>query len=807
LRSTLRAPIDPEALKSVVRRALPGDGQAAFLSLAFLYFWTATSLLGLPGDGRLSVASVLDVVFYSSLLVLPLFVVAAAVDLAEPGSRVRRIGRGVLWGLLLANAAISGIDFLASLYFSQRITPGVIFVLAETNFSESREFVSMYASFDLLLVTVFVALPFVIRRIAARARSAAMLRRAIVGGVLASSLGGLLQACIPGPEHYNPSMALFSGILEYREELRAYHEIEQAVNIDLPGGAVATSKAERNLHVLVLGESTARAHMGLYGYRRDTTPRFTAMRDELLVFEDVVSPHSHTIAVLKKLLTFANNESPRSWHEYPVLFDVYRAAGFKSYWISNQEAYGIWANTSSVLASRADVRIFNNPESSRRLKSGLDSELLKYLDEVLASDDARDQLIVLQLMGTHGKYGERYPAEFDVFNGANIDAAGRDFLDTRRKKQINRYDNAVRYNDHVVSEIIERVRGVNASSYVLYVSDHGEEVYDERDFVGHTEEIGNRFMIEIPFVLWLSPGYRALHGERVASLESNLESAAMTDDLIHTLLDLSSIETATWEASRSLARREFSQNRKRIYAGFDYDRDLKTDHQRSLVRDPSGKVWAHRVNSIKKLEESGATFSGVELDLVFVEEDGASFFDVNHPPADSIGLSLDDYLASRREPGSLRYWLDVKNLSDANEEGALARLRWLVDHHGLSHDRLIVESPTFSSLGRFSGDGFRTSYYLPVVRPDELSDAAQEKLGVEFAENARRSEVWAISHPGPMLDFVKTHVLPRLEDVKLLTWFLDKRMEIPEDAAFVQGIVNDTSVEVVLVAHRTSHDR
>ena len=53
------------------------------------------------------------------------------------------------------------------------------------------------------------------------------------------------------------------------------------------------------------------------------------------------------------------------------------------------------------------------------------------------------------------------------------------------------------------------------------------------------------------------------------------------------------------------------------------------------------KIWAHRVNSIEKLKETISCFEGVELDVVYIED--GDFFDVNHPPAESIGLSLDEY--------------------------------------------------------------------------------------------------------------------------------------------------------------------
>jgi heptose-I-phosphate ethanolaminephosphotransferase len=402
---------------------------------------------------------------------------------------------------------------------------------------------------------------------------------------------------------YNPSIAVYRGVMDYREELRSYREIESGINdADLDGKVASNSRARRNVHVLVIGESTGRAHMSLYGYGRKTNPLLEAMRDDLYVFSDVISPHSHTTPTLKKIFTVANNEDQKSWNEYPILFDIYRAAGYTTYWVSNQEAYGIWANVTSVIASRAEVQIFHNRESTGQLSIRQDGELLPYLDKILSADHESNQFIVLHLRGTHNRYRDWYPAEFGVFNGNTIEIGTRDFIDDAKMEKINHYDNAVLYNDYIVSKIIDRVRAVDASAFVLYLSDHGEEVYDERDFFGHTERVANRFMVEIPFLIWLSPEYESRNKQKVSAIAQNLDRAFMTDGLDHTLMDLSDLSYEGLDPMRSLANGDFDPTRKRIYAGLDYDRYWKTDRSKHLIREKFDKIWAHRVNSVGKLK-------------------------------------------------------------------------------------------------------------------------------------------------------------------------------------------------------------
>ncbi|MDT8411632.1 MAG: hypothetical protein RQ875_04150 [Vicingaceae bacterium] len=121
------------------------------------------------------------------------------------------------------------------------------------------------------------------------------------------------------------------------------------------------------------------------------------------------------------------------------------------------------------------------------------------------------------------------------------------------------------------------------------------------------------------------------------------------------------------------------------------------------------KIWVHRVNSIEKLQEVNATFSGVELDVVF--NSALNVFDVNHPPAESIGLKLLEYLKSNTE-SDLNFWLDFKNLSPENTSQALERLDFLCAELNVSKKQFIVEATQTELLELFAKSGFQTSYYL-----------------------------------------------------------------------------------------------
>lgn len=122
------------------------------------------------------------------------------------------------------------------------------------------------------------------------------------------------------------------------------------------------------------------------------------------------------------------------------------------------------------------------------------------------------------------------------------------------------------------------------------------------------------------------------------------------------------------------------------------------------------KVMAHRVNSLEKLDYTQRFYVGVELDLMY--DDHQKRFDVNHPPAPSIDLNLDNYLSEIKNK-DLKLWLDMKNITRKNVVEASNLLSELVDKHGLNKEKILVESPEIHLLSYFKNLGFTTSFYLP----------------------------------------------------------------------------------------------
>jgi heptose-I-phosphate ethanolaminephosphotransferase len=331
---------------------------------------------------------------------------------------------------------------------------------------------------------------------------------------------------------------------------------------------VAHPKGDGQTFVLIIGESCSRNHMSLYGSQLPTNPRLEK-RTDLIAYHDVVSPHTYTTLSIPAILSNSNLENKIEFAASIDVMDVFHSAGFKTYWISNQSQIGIWDNVVSSIASKADYTTFVNTGSNSSqeaiLSTSYDSRLFQPFRKVL-EDDAEFKFIVLHLMGNHNTYSKRYPADFEVFKGAN-----------EREKLIAEYRNSVLYNDYVVDNLLNILKESSLKkdrmATAIYVSDHGENLYDEQERVGHDyARIIPKANVEIPFAVWMSESYISSYGSKAGIIRANTRKPFVSDDLFHCVLDINNIKIPIFEQRRSIFSTNFNERRERILAdGYNYD--------------------------------------------------------------------------------------------------------------------------------------------------------------------------------------------------------------------------------------------
>ncbi|GHS86712.1 hypothetical protein FACS189487_01490 [Campylobacterota bacterium] len=298
------------------------------------------------------------------------------------------------------------------------------------------------------------------------------------------------------------------------------------------------------------------------------------MRDEnlgenLLVFTDAISAYTHTIESLQAALLFQDQSSTQDALMRPSLLTLLNQAGFATWWISNQTTGNDGLTTTAAISNDAQQSIWLNHARREGNSASYDEALLPALDQALR-DPAPNKAIFLHLIRAHLTYALRYPPQ-DAFFTDQEDIADQSWRGSKGKHYINTYDNAVRYNDKIVSEIIRRAQQEDGQNFVLFFSDHGQEVYDTRPMHGQDAREPTRDMLDIPFMIWFSPEYEYANPAVVAQARLSRGLPFCLNDLTHTAADLARVSFAGFDPRRSLVSAEYAPQPRIMLNGKPYD--------------------------------------------------------------------------------------------------------------------------------------------------------------------------------------------------------------------------------------------
>lgn len=326
----------------------------------------------------------------------------------------------------------------------------------------------------------------------------------------------------------------------------------------------------------MIGESTNRQRMSLYGYPRATTPELDKLRDQLAVFDNVITPRPYTIEALQQVLTFADEENPDLYLKTPSIVSVMKQAGYKTYWITNQQTMTKRNTMLTTFSEQADEQVYLNNNRNQNARQ-YDGDVLAPFSKALA-DPAERKFIVVHLLGTHMSYQYRYPPSFDKFTDRQGVPAG---VSDDQLPTYNSYDNAVLYNDFVVSSLIKDYAKTDPNGFLLYLSDHGEDVFDSagHSTLGRNEGKPTAPMYTIPFMAYASPKWRESHTWDFAG---DLQRPYSSSQLIHTWADLAGLSAKELDRSKSLVSDSFTP--RPLLIGDPYQRQQKPLIDFSLIK-------------------------------------------------------------------------------------------------------------------------------------------------------------------------------------------------------------------------------
>lgn len=295
----------------------------------------------------------------------------------------------------------------------------------------------------------------------------------------------------------------------------------------------------REVYVMVVGETSRALNWQLYGYDRPTNPRLSHMQ-RLVCFRDVLTQANATHKSVPIMLSAASAENFDIIYSQKSIFTAFQEAGFYTAFFSNQ-----LPNRSFIdyFGAQADTTLFlkANQQAKGEEYNPYDGVLLRKVDGLLADTSLRKLFIVLHTYGSHFDYQERYPVNDIYFRPASYESVGPD----KRDILLNAYDNSIRETDKLLADLIERLQALpQTASVVVYASDHGEDIYDDRrNRFLHASPVPTYYQLHIPCLMWFSPQYDTLCPTAYAQAREHSGMPMTTNVIFHTLLEVAGVET------------------------------------------------------------------------------------------------------------------------------------------------------------------------------------------------------------------------------------------------------------------------
>jgi len=534
--------------------------KALLWALLYVCYFSSVLQVAIIITGYSGSVGLRDSLLFSSLWLIPLLLFPRQI----------RTSAAII-GVILWLPSLAALGYYV--IYGQEFSQSVLYVMFESNTSEASEFLSQYFSLKLVLVALgYTAVAIVLwtrlRPVTVPTPWRWLVCFAILYGLIINpvahkvlvqkksvkraliSLSGRLEPAAP--------WQFVAGYVEYRHQLASLTKLLNSNNALPPLANLQDSSgnAPRTL-VLVIGESTQRNHMSLYGYPRETTPELDKMHKidkNLTVFNHVVTSRPYTIEILQQALTFADEKNPDLYLTKPSLMNLMKQAGYKTFWITNQQTMTERNTMLTVFSQQTDKQFYMNQQRTQSARE-YDTNVLEPFKEVLA-DPAPKKFIIVHLLGTHIKYAYRYPEQWNTFDGKTEGAPAG--LSPEQLASYNDYDNANRFNDHVLASLINDYKATDPNGFLLYFSDHGEEVYDTppHNMQGRNEEAPTRHMYTIPFIVWTSPSWQEAHPR---DLTADVDRKYSSSQLIHTWSDLAGLRYDGFDPTRSITSPQFVQ--------------------------------------------------------------------------------------------------------------------------------------------------------------------------------------------------------------------------------------------------------
>ena len=507
---------------------------AAALNVAF--FTDALAIYGASATGWVFVASLFF--FITAIFVLVLSAICH-----------RALIKPLLIGFLLLGSVLACFSNRYGTIFDYRMVANVL----ETNAAEASDLFNVHL---LLTVLGLGVLPSVLiylvdlKRPHWRVETYARIK--LVGAAVATlaclqiGFGGHYAAMMRDHgalvARVNPTYALYSAVKLAVKSTPAAAREHVVVG---PDAKTPPTDPERELVIMVVGETARADHWSLNGYGRDTNPRLA--REDVVNFPDFWSCGTSTSVSVPCMFSRrgrAGLDGGLDKIEDSAL-DVLQRAGVSVLWRdNNSDSKGVADRVLHEDFRSARVNPICDEVECR--DEGMLHGLQSYIDA-----QKGDVLIVLHQMGNHGPaYYKRYPKEFERFTPV---CRTNDLGSCSSEEINNAYDNVILYTDHVLSQVIAilKTNDEQFETSMLYVSDHGESLGEYGVYLhGLPYALAPEAQKHVPAVMWF--GKHKKHDLVLDDIEQRRKRQWSHDNIFATLLGLFEINSEAYDASKDV---------------------------------------------------------------------------------------------------------------------------------------------------------------------------------------------------------------------------------------------------------------
>lgn len=296
---------------------------------------------------------------------------------------------------------------------------------------------------------------------------------------------------------------------------------------DFTYGAVAQHPAdERELYILIVGETARAENWQILGYGRPTNPRLSG-RSDVMACSKAYSESNTTHKSVPMLISPVDATNFKdNIYRVKSIVTAFKEAGFSTAFLSNQRY-----NRSFIDFFAEESDSVNFIKENGRINLALDvnsrpdSELLPILDGIIAAGNKK-QLVILHTYGSHFNYRDRYSKEDIRFTPCDYVEATKE----QRQQLVNAYDNTIVATDRFIDDCISRLDSIEGlKAGILYTSDHGEDIFDDGsgNFL-HASPRPSVHQVHVPMLAWLSRSYRESYPDKARNLRANMNRLVST---------------------------------------------------------------------------------------------------------------------------------------------------------------------------------------------------------------------------------------------------------------------------------------